>query len=964
MAITDERIRETLEGRDINALLELIKNPQGDEDDQANVVFGALSQLEALYYAHLPELVVSVCVEAEEKIAEEVRHFFLSYWLKREGYHHRAEIITQLINKLGQSDVTQLIAAIQTAWVVGYRDNRLQAELVRIAGLYGEPHPDQTAQGYALAVLSSMAYPDQQAITNALRSRLERLGRLTKPDCWTAIQAASPDMIPALREAAVSEPVAVHALVELSSRHPDAVHEVWKAFESLDENTRFLYISNAVKRIDLEEVGHYVLSEALTAFQHREHRNLLPPANLLLGTNLPNHIRVFLRSRESLSPQQIDLLKSTALTPTGNKIRFQTSQSLNKEAAWNVILYLGLRVAHKWLPEAMSGEVNFILADLAETAGFLQAAGAVKPLANVVKDETFDIGIGVRCLRSLGVIGTNEAMSALLESRVRIKHGKERLVPRDLVQSLVSACMSLQNCEAVWSTLINPEADAQIREACAYAIEDLSNFNGAPLPSPQSITGLLRAEGGGLPGYDQLLLSLTRFKSETEVRIFLRELGASTYDSPELIRALAMAGLLNEFPSRIEKMGLRRAEEGWVVTSRLNDTAAFALLFLYRDDPSFEPALIQVLEDDARHPAVQLVANIRSTDHLSDDILQALWKRALRGNGPNSSDRTVLEAVARTWPDVLTESFTISEVSRWNVSARLAYLASLRTALVGRGDAHAIAEVACQFLSDGERTVRRDAARLTRDSAPALLRRAVDLLASKCEEIDQAVFMLDAAFWLEDGWSLFEERGRLHREPLVRELTQRLGHERKLVLLAHEYLPTLLQSPDYLDTWCYGQAILELGNEDTVARLYAGLPLKVYRRAYLIWLAKELEKRIEKRRQDQSERINLPPPVSYEEQVEITIEFEDQSLGPFIGLLQVSQSRRPRRWLWAWSVRIEDEPDLALRLSTIAQDTVIFIETFDGRRGQVLPVRTNFGTGPSQTTAQVMLLGQGELKDY
>jgi hypothetical protein len=964
MAITDERIRQILEGRDIDALLGLINDPQVSEDEQSNVILGALSQLEALLYADLPELVVKVCVEAPEKIAEEVRHFFLSYWIKREGYHYRQEVITLLINTLRKADTDQVIAAILTAWVVGYRDDQLEAELVRIAGLNGEPHPDQNAQGYALAVLSDMAYADSGAITQALKSRLERIGHLTKPDCWAAIHAASPDMIPALCAADDPGSVAVHALLELPSRYPDAVFDVWKAFESLDEDTRFLYASTAVKEIDLEDIGNYVVSEVLTAFQNREHRNLLPPANLLLRANLPSHISFFLKIRDSLSPEQINWLKFPAVTSTGKRIRFQTAESLNKEAAWDVILRLGLKVTLEWLPEAMSEEVNFILAELGEIASFLQVKEAVKPLSSAIRDEAFDAGIGVSCLRSIGVIGTNEALRALLDSQVRIKHGNERLIPRDWVQAMVSACMTLRSYEQVWSTIANPKADKEIREACAYVIEDISNFIEAPLPSPHDIVNLLRTEGGGLPGYDQLILSLSRFRDDTEALSFLREVGASNHESTELTRALALTGILNEFPSRIEKMGLKHTDSGWVVTNRLDDTSAFALLFLYRNDPSFESALTQVLADDSRHPAIQVVANIRSTDNLSENILQALWRRALRWNGPNSSDRSVLEAVARIWPNVLMESSTISEVSRWSASARRAYLASLRTALVEHNNASAIALIASQFLTDAESSVRRDAAWLTRDANPAVLRQAVDQLAAREEELDQAVYILDAAFWLEADWNLYEERGRSHREPLVRQLTRRLSQERKDVLLAHKYLPTVLQSRNYLDTWCYGQALLELGNEETVDGLYRGLPSEVYRRAYLIWLAKELEKRLEKRRRDQSEKLDLPPPISYEEFVEVTVELEGERLGPFTGMLQVSQARRPRRWLWSWSIRIENQQDLVQRLSAVAPDTLISIETFDGRRGQMLPVRTESSREPGQTVDRVLLLGQGELKEY
>lgn len=962
MAITDGRARAILEGRDVGALLSLIADPQVDEGQRPHVVVSALDRLESLSYAQLPALVVRVCVESPEETAWDVRHLFLSGWIRGEGYHNRPEVIADVTERLRHADDKQLVAAIRTAWVIGYRDDRLQSELARIAGLNGQRHPDHEAEGHALAALSGMGYPDSESITRVLQSRLDEMGAMTGPDCWTAMQAATPSMIPFLCAAAASELVAVHALLELPARHPRALPEIWEAFRSLDESTRFMYVSSAVKRVDLEDVGDYVVSRALLASQGTENRNLFMSTNLTLLANLPSHMRVLSKARDSLSADAISSLKSSAVTPSGDRVRSHNLETRNKEAAWNLILRLGLRAAREWLPQAMVGEVNFTLAELAEIAGFLQISEAVDPLAKVVRDESFDIGIGITCLRGLGVIGTDQALGALLESQVWIRHGEERLIPRDLVHALGSVCMAQHKCDAVWQIVGDSSADKRLREACAYVIEDLADFIDAPLPSTEAIVGLIRAQGRGMPGYEQLISSLSRFSDSVEAKALLRELGESDYDSPLLVRALAHAGLLNEFPSRIEQMGFKHANEGWVIGDPLDETAAFALLFLYRNDESFEPAMQEVLASETVQPAIQIVGNLRSTDHLSENILEALLKRALRRNGPNSSDRSILEALSRTWPDVLTEPSTISEVSRWCVSARRAYLASLRTALAERGNASAIAQVACEFLSDEDRGVRRDAARIARSSNPAELQKAVDELASRQDELDQAVFMLEAAFWLQDGWSLYEGRGSSHREPLVRELAKGLGLERRASLLARNYLPVVLGSRDYLDTWCYGQALLELGDEETIEGLYAGLPSEVYRRAYLVWLAKELEKRLETRRRDQSEKLTLPPPDSSEEPIKAFIEFEHQRLGPFAGVLQVSQTRSPRRWLSSWSVRIEDEPDLASRLSTWDGDAPIFIETSGRHRGQVLPIRTEFNTGSDGPVAQVLLLGQGDLK--
>jgi hypothetical protein len=355
------------------------------------------------------------------------------------------------------------------------------------------------------------------------------------------------------------------------------------------------------------------------------------------------------------------------------------------------------------------------------------------------------------------------------------------------------------------------------------------------------------------------------------------------------------------------------------------------------------------------------MVNLRSTDNISPRVRQALWDRTLEENGPRSLDRYSLEAVAKVWPDKLLEEETIEKASQWSSSARLAYVNALRAILKEHGRGSTVARVASQFLVDDESNIRRHAAWITRDSEPAVLQQAVDRFEIRAEELDQAVFMLDAAFWLEADWERYEALGRSHREPLVREIARDLSEERKHAMLAREYVPIVLGSNDLLNTWCYGQALLELGNEETIAALYAALPEEVYRRSYLIWLAKKLEKSLEKKRKDQSEKRMLPPPPTQEEPVEVTLELDGERVGPFTGVLQRNTVRRARR-LSAWSIRIDNEPDLALRLRNRDTDEAIYVETPDGGRARALLVQRPYDDSEDLPLTEVLLLGQSDLR--
>lgn len=962
MGITKDQIYNILDGENVDALLDLVNSSDLDEELRADFIANILSSLDALFYEGLPELVVRVCVEAPEKTAEAARHSFLSSWLRHGGYHQRPDIIRYVIQKLRDEEGERLVAAVKTAWVVGYRDEELQAELERIAGLRGESHSEDDCEGYALAVLASMAYPDLDAITGKLRSRLERIGQLTEPDGWVARHAATPDMIPFLKEAAPTVIIATGALMALPGRYPDAAPAVLNAFMSLDERERFGYTSALADRVDLEGVGEFLLAEVLDAFRPDKSRNVLPPVTYLLEANRRNHINFFVKAGNSISPEMRAWLMAPAIAKTGNKSNFQTGESLKKEYAWNVILRLGLEEARSWLTEAMEGEVNFTFLRLAEFASFLQVRNAVELLGSVVRDETVDYRFGLGSLQPLGAIGSREALDALLESRVHKQRGGNGQYPLALVEALTSACMALNSYDRVWDILRDREANDEIRKVCAYVIEDLSTLENAPLPDAADLVALLRAEGPDLPGYDQLLLSLTRMSREPVVVEFLRGLAATEYDSDALTQVLAYAKLLIEFPKRLERLGLERGGDVWTVKGDLSVIVAFALFHLYRTDQSFEPALRQALEGDSFYPALQILGNLKSSDAVSEETREALWDLSKRWNGPNSAHRSSLEAVARAWPEVLLRDSALEIVSQWGTSARRAYLTALRIVFREHGHADGVADIACRFIEDADSDVRRDAARLALECDPSKLRQAVDHLAESRDGLDQAVFMLDAAFWLESAWGVFEALGRSHREPSVRELAQRLGREREDLDLARAYLPTILESQDYLTTWCYGQALVELGNEETVDLIYANLPPEVYRRSYLIWLAKQLGKRLERDRKEQTNKFYLPPPADRERSVKVIVEMKGEALGSFAGVLRESQTRRAHRWLWSWSVDIENERDLVQSVMARGADDEIFIKTDDGRRGQVIPVKTELSSGEERPSARLLLLGKGALE--
>src|SRR6266404_2734484 len=215
MAMTSEEIEVILEEGDKNALLTLIDDPGIEEKQKADIVTRILRSLDEQLYEGLPELAVRLCIGAPKKVSWVARHSFLSYWLKGQGHYHRPNVLKSVVNRLKSETDERLEAAIRTAWVIGCRDGRIVHELESRAGLYNRTRPDRNAEGWALAVLASLAYPRLDIISSKLQSRLDIDGRLAESDCWTAKHAATPDMISALVEVAPSQLIAVSALLDL-----------------------------------------------------------------------------------------------------------------------------------------------------------------------------------------------------------------------------------------------------------------------------------------------------------------------------------------------------------------------------------------------------------------------------------------------------------------------------------------------------------------------------------------------------------------------------------------------------------------------------------------------------------------------------------------------------------------------------------------------------------------------------
>ena len=164
-----------------------------------------------------------------------------------------------------------------------------------------------------------------------------------------------------------------------------------------------------------------------------------------------------------------------------------------------------------------------------------------------------------------------------------------------------------------------------------------------------------------------------------------------------------------------------------------------------------------------------------------------------------------------------------------------------------------------------------------------------------------------------------------------------------------------------METWCYGQALLEIGNEEERLTIFTRpCHLRFIGEVNLLWLAKEIKQRVEKKRKDQTSKEYLPPPAASQQRLEILVEVDEQILGPFPGVLAENYSRRAHRWLWSWSISIENQPELIHTLDLQGSGNPIYVRA-DGRRGRVLPTTSKLTSG-SEPYARLILQGTGPLE--
>ena len=487
--------------------------------------------------------------------------------------------------------------------------------------------------------------------------------------------------------------------------------------------------------------------------------------------------------------------------------------------ACDLALRLKLDDVENWLVAALQETNTFLCLDVAKLAGYVRAESAVQPLREIILNKSEDIPLGVSVLHSLGNIGTQAALNALLDSKVMVKES----IPQALPDSLAEAVLNINNPEPLIK-YVEEEQDKNMILACSAALELVASINPQLLQkyreriflclgkynNPESMTtGYLAGALGFLDPSDV---------SQNTLKVLIKLAESGGHGGGRALETLARWNHLHNEPHLLQRIGLERGENEWYIADEIDFRHAFVVGLLYANHKQeFIRAICDILAKDDFFVGVQVMWQLQNetAETVSAEIVNALVARIHRQSERRRAETEALSALASCDANRFVKEFNHVTCSEWHASAREALVNCLRS--VNKDEA---ATILRHFLSDPLSSIRRSAANALTERDQHILHEEVKhLLKSKSARLRRAG--VEASGWLDDNrlFNLIKQKARTDRESSVREAVRYAVSERRERMWATDYLQKVSCASDIRDIWVYGQALLNIGDEFTAGKL-------------------------------------------------------------------------------------------------------------------------------------------------
>ena len=873
------------------------------EDTRWRVVSSGIDKLLDFNYEKILDLLIDLSLSEGEYSAHFVRQRLASC-LKQEGVSKRSIVTSRLIIEIRNDDIERAANAIWTAIVVGYRDENLEGEFLRIL----ETSSSSPLGDTALWGLVYLGFPEFLPIIRYIRKRLNGETPVSQPILSTLRKLASPEFLPELifllnqkepkAELEMQTPDLVDVLycfASIAKAHTHLSSTVWDIIGNLTSiGARDMgFYLGVTDVIDDERVCDYFLRPLVAREQTSVEDNNPTMINYhrylgILRLALPKQIKGLQNWYGRATPVQRTTIWSAihfdATAITHNLGPWQTESSLVKGHAWDALLRMNLHETDQWIVEALDESGPFALADTCHLAGYLKVDSAVPKLLRIVEQDGWDVEpgrkivLGIAALEALGNIGTEEALSALLKSRVSLEGrlpGKSLLdtTLKKYTDAIVSAVQVIGDSGAIVRCLEqglnvdNPRATV----ACVVALSDIARIASITLLKYHNrIVDLLQSDDWKTTPYLKFLVSAVGFfdcSKELEITVSRIALEDDIDLVVECAEALARWNALQRHPEVLKRIGLERRTDNSISAYRtLNYHEIFVLGLLHDSEPQQTVQMLTSIIRDGKYQDCAQLLNFLTVEGIDAEIISALIYRANRVNQTYISESEVLWTLTRIAPKKFVEVFQSSSVSEWQRGGRETVVACYQDIAESTDIEELkdnIADNLKGFLCDPAYSIRRRASRTLSEFRPIALQEAI-LEFSSSESMQHKLYGIEALTWVVDEGYYHDciSSALTDREIDIRKTALVTSDDRRRVRLSTSYLPNVLGSSgdDLLTIWPYAQALQLVGDDEVIRRLHKGAfdeSCSPNKRTFLIKVKEDVEKGwkkfLEQREKDISE---------------------------------------------------------------------------------------------------------------
>lgn len=564
----------------------------------------------------------------------------------------------------------------------------------------------------------------------------------------------------------------------------------------------------------------------------------------------PNQMRGWARI---ISQEVLDAYKLDACQNTKNDGFFTTSENSVKKTAWETLLRLGYSDVLNWFGEAIAVEdgrftqqavMNFlscfhldslpsqsviwvkeIYDDQDESDGreLSRRMAATQLLRSTASLDAFDVLVNFGYTRDGQILlqSTNAISEVALHL---IEHGHN-----SVIQTLVDK-------------ISNP-SEYRIRLAAAGALEEIA------IRKPQLVKKYVN---------DIIAVVLDEKREDIERGTLLTCLGHITgWNIPtKLIKKLLdwapkfdrwLGGgsmylltnhrMIENYPELVKKtlkLQLRDNNYELLDNEQTFEWAPYIIGILYSQNvDAYASVVASLLDTNDWRIASQIIRQLqyvhRENRVVPDEVMNALINRAMYRQSTIYSETEVFRFLAEVAPDTLAETEWEQVLTKWMPNAQVELADALGKAAISSGYIGKSLQKLEILAANSVYAVRRAAYR-------SIANISQEHLYQLCEywfqdsSLEFNLRASEACGWLDDeiedkkGFAIIHDGVSTHPERRVRETAKITWEERRQRIWSEQYLEIALQvkgnsNQDVFDAWCYGEALTQVGDDDTKIRL-------------------------------------------------------------------------------------------------------------------------------------------------